>query len=397
MSEPEPVLTGAQPNDDLPNDDLPNDDLANDDLRVEVVGRLGDRADDWDRLVAGATLPSPFLRSWWLEHAASGDPTLVCCFDGDELVGGAAFETNAVGRGPASLQVVRSLGQGPLAPDHLDVVATERHGAAVTRAVLEWLHRPGTRVVDLDGLAADGRLGRALAGDAIETTAAPYAELGDDLAAYLAGRPGRVRSTIKRTAKRLDRDGVTHRRAGDADIDEALGRLAALHDGRWSDESDFLTGWEQLERAARAGAALGDVVVHELVTDDGDVIASELDLTVGDRVAFYQAGRLTDHEWRGSGSVLRTRILEQAIADGATEYDLLRGDEPYKAEWSTGRRELLRCRFGVGLPARALLGAHAGRVRLSELVRSFDRRGAGEVSVPGPSTPDPAAPREPHG
>ena len=402
MSEPEPVLTGALPTDEPPSGDL----------RVEVLDRLGERADDWDRLVAGATLPSPFLRSWWLGHAATGTPTLVCCFDGDELVGGAAFETSAVGRGPASLQVVRSLGQGPLAPDHLDVVATERHAAAVTRAVLGWLHRPGTRVVDLDGLAADGRLGRALAGDVIETTAAPFAELGDDLAAYLAGRPGRVRSTIKRTAKRLDRDGVAHRRAGETDVDEALGRLAALHDGRWSDESDFLTGWEQLERAARAGAALGDVAVHELVTDDGQVIASELDLSVGDRVAFYQAGRLTDHEWRGSGSVLRTRILEQAIADGATEYDLLRGDEPYKAEWSTGRRELLRCRFGVGLPARALLAAHAGRVRLSALLRSLDRReaaapdgadgadgasGSDGVSDPGPSTPGPAAPREPRG
>ena len=383
------------------------------DLRIEVRDRLGDRAGDWDRLVAGAELPSPFLRSWWLDHAASGDPTVLCCFDGDALVGGAAFETSSVGAGPLALDLVRSLGQGPLAPDHLDVVSEPGRGAVVTREVLAWLHRPGSRVVDLDGLAADGRLGRALGGDVIETTAAPFAELGDDLAAYLAGRPGRVRSTLKRTAKRLEREGVTHRGADPADIDAALERLAALHDGRWADESDFLTGWGQLARAARAGAQLGDVAVHELVTADGVVIASELDLRVGGRVAFYQAGRLTDHEWRGSGSVLRSKILEQAIAEGATEYDLLRGDEPYKAEWSTGHRELVRCRFAVGLPARALLGAHAGRVRVSELIRSFESRGSGAngngengsgengsdraVSDPAPSTPASAAPPEHRG
>ncbi len=372
-------------------------------LRVEVLDRLDGHAAEWDRLVAASPLPSPFLRSWWLDHAATGRPTLVCCFDGERLVGGAAFETTTMGRGRASLEVVRSLGQGPLAPDHLDVVADDVEGAAVTVAVLEWLHRPGTRLVDLDGLAARGRLGTALARDVLETTAAPYAALGDDVAAYLAGRPGRVRSTVKRTAKRLERDGVTHRRVGDDEIDGALERLATLHDGRWADASDFLTGWEQLERAARAGATRGDVTVHELVAEDGRVIASELDLCVGDRVAFYQAGRMTDHEWRGSGSVLRTRILEDAIARGAAEYDLLRGDEAYKAEWSTGRRELLRCRFAVGLPARALLAAHTGRVRLSELVASLDRRGSnaaggdGEVSDPGPSTPDRTAPHEPNG
>ena len=137
------------------------------------------------------------------------------------------------------------------------------------------------------------------------------------------------------------------------------------------------------------------VELHELVTADGTVIATELDLVVGPRVAFYQAGRLTDHEWRGSGSVLRYRILERAIDRGALEYDLLRGDEPYKAEWSTGSRQLLRCRFAVGLPARALLGAHGARVRLTGLARSLDRRE--ELSDPAPSTPGSAAPHEPHG
>ena len=204
-----------------------------------------------------------------------------------------------------------------------------------------------------------------------------------------------MRSTLKRTGKRLDRDGVTHRRAAPEAFDAALDRLAALHDGRWADESDFLTGWDQLSRAVRAGAALGDVALHELVTSDGDVVASELDLTVGRRTAFYQAGRRTDREWRGSGSVLRWRILGSVVPEGISEYDLLRGDEPYKAEWSTGRRELLRCRFGVGAPARAVLGAHRARVSLSALVQRLDRRD--ELSDPGPSTPDRTAPPEPPG
>ena len=44
---------------------------------------------------------------------------VIGCFAGDELVGGAAFEVDRVGRGPFGIELVRSVGQGVLAPDHL--------------------------------------------------------------------------------------------------------------------------------------------------------------------------------------------------------------------------------------------------------------------------------------
>ena len=51
------------------------------------------------------------------------------------------------------------------------------------------------------------QLATALIDHEIERTAAPYAELPSEPDAYLAARPGQVRSTIKRTAKRFARDG----------------------------------------------------------------------------------------------------------------------------------------------------------------------------------------------
>ena len=54
---------------------------------------------------------------------------------------------------------------------------------------------------------------------------------------------------------------------------------------------------------------------------------------------------------------------------GTTEYDLLRGDEPYKAEWATDRRELVRCTWGVGLRG-------AAAVRGRQLQQSIARRRA---------------------
>ncbi|UDY37704.1 GNAT family N-acetyltransferase [Dermatobacter hominis] len=323
-------------------------------MRVDVVEQLGDLAPAWDELVDRQAMPSAFLRSWWLGAAAAGRPQVVCCFDGDELVGGAAFEVDAIGRGGTGLERVRSLGQGPLAPDHLDVVAAPGRRAEVAREVLGWLRRPGSRLVDLDGLAATGALARVLSRHEMTRTGAPFSPLPADLDAYLADRPGQLRSTISRTRKRMVKAGATIRRVGPDDADRALADLARLHDHRWADDSGFLDAWDRFERAARAGLQDGSVVVHEAVDADGQVVATELDVRAATSIAFYQAGRSTDREWRGVGSVLKADVVGWAIEHGATEYDLLRGDEAYKSDWATDRREVVRVRFGSGTAGRAV-------------------------------------------
>lgn len=334
------------------------------DLRTEELRALGPHRDAWDRIVAAQPLPSPFLRSWWIEHAASGELVVLACFDGDDLVGGAAFELDHVGAGPLRVPRVRCVGQGVLSPDHLDLVAVDEHHAAVARAVLAWLRRSGSRVVDLDGLAAQGTLATVLAPFEVSRVAAPFATLTADPQDYLSGRPGKVRSTISRTTKRFARDGVEFVTVAPEGIEQALDTLASLHDRRWSQDSVFLRGWDRFRAAARHGATHGDVRVHLLRDAEGAAVAVELDLVSADRVAFYQAGRRTEHEWRGCGSVLRARIIESSVADGATEYDLLRGDEGYKAEWATGRRELVRCVMGVGPLGAATVRAQALRSRI---------------------------------
>lgn len=323
--------------------------MSDPELLTEVLDDLGQHRREWDALVAVQPLPSPFLRSWWIDHVGEGDLRIVACSAAGRLVGGAAFQVDRVGTGPASIERVRCVGQGVLGPDHLDLIATPGHHLQVARSVVGWLRRRGNRVVDLDGLSAEGTLAAALAPYEVGRVRAPYAALGGGVADYLAARPGKVRSTVKRTSKRFDGDGVVFITVAATDIDAALDDLARLHESRWSDDSVFLRGWERFRNAARAGAATNDVVVHQLLDADSGAIAVELDLVLGGRVAFYQAGRRTEREWRGCGSVLRARIIEAAVAAGASEYDLLRGDEGYKTEWATGRRELVHCVMGVGL------------------------------------------------
>jgi len=171
-----------------------------------VRADLGTWAAQWDELVAVMPLPSPFLRSWWLAHTAEGEPHFVLLVDGDRLLGGAAFQ---VGR-RMGCEWVQLLGDGPLEPDHLDLVAAPGSAGAVTQALRSWLGRSGSRVVDLAGVAPGAAILDAVPGRGRTTdlAVAPYASLPASLDEYVAGRAGVLRSTISRTRKRLQKQGV---------------------------------------------------------------------------------------------------------------------------------------------------------------------------------------------
>ena len=113
----------------------------------------------------------------------------------------------------------------------------------------------------------------------------------------------------------------------------------------------------------------------ELVDSDGDTVAIEVDFDVAGRTSFYQAGRRTDHELRGSGSMLRYAIVSDAIERGNREFDLLRGGEDYKAAWATDRRGLLRIRRGVGPQGIAVVAAARANVVAQRAIERYRRRG----------------------
>lgn len=324
-------------------------------IRIEQRHTLGDWSTRWDELVAAATKPSPFLRSWWIDNMACEQRIIIGVLIADELVGGIALDRRQVLGGP----LFAMIGSGPLAPDHVDAVAHPAHGSVVVDTLRSWIRTQSGAVFDLQGLPAHS-LAAAIVqgvGTSYQHAVAPFARLPQDATRYLASLPGQTRSTITRCSKRLAKAGYAMRVVSPVDASDALERLANLHDSRWGQGSAVSGNWDLLRPALLEGARLGDVMIHELATAEGQVIASELDFVVGSQMSFYQAGRLTDRDYRGSGSVLRYAIIAAAIDRKVTEFDLLRGDEPYKAEWANASRPLMRLRRGVGLRGAAIATA----------------------------------------
>ena len=111
---------------------------------------LGRYAPAWDALVDQAPLPTPFLRSWWLEHTSSGRPVFVLVLDGETLIGGVALQEERRLGGTR----LRFMGSGPLCPDHLDLARRAGPGPKSWMPCASSLAARDPAIVDLDGLRA---------------------------------------------------------------------------------------------------------------------------------------------------------------------------------------------------------------------------------------------------
>ena len=342
-------------------------------IRRLVVPGLGQWAAAWDELVVQAAVPSPFLRSWWLNAVAGDKSEFILVLEGDDLVGGLALER----RHRLGVPVYRFPGSGTLCPDHLDLLAKRGREPAVQRSIDEWFSRPGSRVLDLDGLAENSLLEPTFANARTTTIdVAPWDELPTSASEYIATLSSNLRKTLRQTQRRFSEAGVSHRRiscsnprCGD-DAAAALHeftRLQELRGGRGA----LLREMPRLIPALMAGLDRGEVQLDVLKTADR-VILVLISFQLGGAVRLYQSARLLDREWRDALAVTLLEVVRQACENGCRELDLLRGDESYKPRFVRQKRAIRRLRAAHGLLGAAILAvleailllrSVAGRVR----------------------------------
>jgi CelD/BcsL family acetyltransferase involved in cellulose biosynthesis len=317
-------------------------------LRTEVRAALQGVEHEWDDLVDGSPLPSPFLRSWWLEAVAGPRASFVLLFDRARLVGGLALEQERV----LGVERLRTVGFR-LAADHLDLVAHPAYVADVVAALRAWFTRPGARIIDLVGLAERARVVDALPSAVRRTVLeeAPWSPLPTSLDDYFDQRPAELRDLVERPRRRLERAGAECRVVDAAEAGPALERLRRLHEAQWGNRSEFLPYFDRFARAARTGLARRELIMHELWVDD-NVVATQVSFEVAGRLSNYQGARDCDRRWRGAGTWLMALGARDACERGCHEFDLLRGAEPYKEQWASDVRAVVGATVAWGWRAR---------------------------------------------
>ncbi|MDN3645273.1 GNAT family N-acetyltransferase [Pontixanthobacter aestiaquae] len=147
---------------------------------------------------------------------------------------------------------------------------------------------------------------------------------GRSFADYWAQRPGRMRTTLKRKAKKVDVELLTRFDAN------AWAEYEAVYENSWKPEEgdpDLLRAFAEQEGAAgRVRLAIGR---HE-----GIAVAAQF-WTVEDGIAYiHKLAHLEEHKALSAGTTLSAALFEHVMdTDKVQLIDFGTGNDPYKRDW----------------------------------------------------------------
>ncbi|RRQ20001.1 GNAT family N-acetyltransferase [Thiohalobacter thiocyanaticus] len=165
---------------------------------------------------------------------------------------------------------------------------------------------------------------------------------GQSFEGYMAARPARLRNTIARKKRKLERENgyVIRLFAGD-EVPQAMSDYHAVYRASWKANeqyADFLDGIVS-GFSRRGWSRLAVLYVKDRP------VAAQLWFVAHGKASIFRLAY--DEAWRrySPGSILTGFLMEYVIdIDGVDEVDFLTGNDAYKQDWMSERRE----RFALG-------------------------------------------------
>jgi len=310
----------------------------------------------WDAVCERAESPSPFMT--WAWHRAWADSAPREELQASEVVvlygpGGSlrALLPIRLSRVPFRRTWVQALTWAigdTGCPDELDVPGLAGADWPALAAALDGLP---WQIIILSNLAAGAPnaaqlsaalVGRGHAARRRPLWTCPQLDLPASWDAYLATLSTNRRQIVRRKERSLRRGHtVAVTDYAEDRLDEGWAHLLALHEQRWDAAGGGAFRDPRSVRLhlqfARAMAQRQQLWLTTLDLD-GKPAAAWYGFASGDTVYFYQGGRDPRWERESVGLVLMGIMIQRAIERGYRAFNFLRGDDPYKQQWTSSRR-----------------------------------------------------------
>jgi len=313
----------------------------------------------WNELLRASAADNPFLtwewlHTWWTQVGDSGCLRLVVVRSGTDPI---AIAPLRVVHGRLSVfSRLDFLGTGYAGSDYLDFIVRRGHETAAAAALTRYF-RSARLAIRLDHLRPDSFAAviaqQLEASGWIQTTTpdgtCPVIPLdGHTWDSYLATLGPSHRANVRRRIRALQQAfDVRFDRVGtDRERREMLRVLAGYSHTRWSDRggsSAFLTPSMRAFQDEVTRRAFGRGTLRMFVLRlNGAPAAIMYGFLYGGRFYFYQHGFDDRFRAHSIGLVLMAMTIRAAIEEGAREFDMLWGTEPYKFLWARESRGLER-------------------------------------------------------
>ena len=326
--------------------------------RVKSLYELESRAAAWNKLAGRVPFRSwEWLSAWWEYYGVHDDqnrprhPYVLCVEHQRQLVAVVPWYIEDL---PWQGRVLKFLGSGPVCSEHLTIFCERDWETKVARAVADWLTAAahegpdGWDQIDLEGI------------DVTDLAMCRLAEQLSDREMLVHCRPGlpcwrvHLPSNWDDYLKMLSRSHRKELRSMQRRV-WVRGR-ARLFTARTPEELtwawNLLVDLHQRRRLSRGNpgcfaaprfAGFHGEAVRRLLSAgwlqlnwlelDGRPVAAEYQLVEDGVIYAYQSGIEVDALAHMPGRLITMGVLREAIESGCRSYDLLRGNEPYKAHW----------------------------------------------------------------
>ena len=326
--------------------------------------------------------------TWWKHFGQGKQLNILVVDDGDQTIAIAPLMRSRYGVGLLGIEVIESIAYG--AGDYGGIILREGNDEEAIELVLRYLAMEIARanvIVTLPRVPKDSRLMSFLRDKVLLCPHAvalyeqlafecPYLSIPSDYDAYLAlmVRKHDLRRRSKRLGERCKVDFVYHQ---NSQIKEGMESLFELHYGRWERKTERMTGLfaspksrsfcldvtESLDRRGLARLSF--------LTVDEKPISGVLGFEYGARFYYLKPAFDPEYATYGPGHLHILRLMEQSISNGVTEFDFLRGNEPYKQHWINSSREVVTILLAKpGATGRA----HLNFLKLRQNLRRWGQR-----------------------
>ena len=318
--------------------------------RIHLVSDLAPYLDAWRKLAAGAPMRSPeWLLGWWEIYAATDDELFVLLIHVQDsgLIGLAPlYLQNASGR-----STLRLLGSGNDCTHHTTWLSAPgcetRVGVEVARFLLhcksDW-KRLLFEAVDADAEAIHATLNhldeRGLLCHQRQINSCWKINLPATWDDYLMELSRSHRKRCRKLQRQfLDSGKIQVRQVENkADLQKGFEILLQLHGARWGSAHKPLGVFEDQQfRKFHETVCRNLLLQNKLrlawLECDGKPIAVEYQFFDATAVYAYQSGIDLSKDEYSPGKLSMMAAIQFAIAQGCQFFDLLRGDDPYKANW----------------------------------------------------------------
>lgn len=166
-----------------------------------------------------------------------------------------------------------------------------------------------------------------------------YRVQGDSFEQYMAARPARVRNTIARKQRKLAREQQYHLKLySGQDVEEGLAAYHRVYKASWKVEEQFSAYVDAMVKnlAGRGWLRLGVLFIND------QPAAAQIWFVCHQKAGIFKLAY--DEQWKqySPGSILIGFLMQQVIDnDRVEEIDFLTGNDAYKQDWMSERRQRL--------------------------------------------------------